>query len=54
MQTLIASILVLISAVYLLRMWLPVFSAKKGVQLSGDAGSTRAACDACNACGGCG
>ncbi len=54
MQTFIASFLVLISAVYLLRMWLPVVGAKKGVQLSGEEGSQRAACTACNACGGCG
>ncbi|MBP6643212.1 MAG: hypothetical protein KA186_08975 [Flavobacteriales bacterium] len=54
MQTFIASFLVLISAVYLLRMWLPVVGAKKGVQLSGEKGSQRAACTACNACGGCG
>jgi len=54
MQTIVATIIVLISAAYLLRMWLPVFGVKKGVELSGDAGSQRGACDACNACGGCG
>jgi hypothetical protein len=54
MQTLIASLIVLLSAAYLLRMWLPVLRAKKSVQLSGEAGSQRAACDACNACSGCG
>ncbi|MFZ1330589.1 MAG: hypothetical protein WAR83_00260 [Flavobacteriales bacterium] len=59
-QTLIASIIVLLSAAYLLRMWLPVFHAKKSVQVvgeaglpAGQAGSQRAACAACNACGGC-
>ncbi|HQX31446.1 MAG TPA: hypothetical protein PLE71_15670, partial [Flavobacteriales bacterium] len=60
-QTLIATIIVLISAAYLLRMWLPVFHAKKSAQLASEAGlhagpasSQRAACAACNACGGCG
>jgi len=54
MQTFIASIIVLLSVAYLLRMWLPVFGAKKSVKLAGEAGSQRGACDACNACGGCG
>ncbi|HQZ42371.1 MAG: hypothetical protein IPI00_18025 [Flavobacteriales bacterium] len=53
-QTLIATIIVLISAAYLLRMWLPVFHAKKSTQVAGEAVSQRAACAACNACGGCG
>ncbi|MCB0770652.1 MAG: hypothetical protein KDC00_09630 [Flavobacteriales bacterium] len=53
MQTLIASIIVLLSAAYLLRMWWPVLRAEKSVQPSGEAVSQRAACDACNACGGC-
>ncbi len=55
-QTLIATIIVLISAAYLLRMWLPVFHAKKSAQLASEAGlhagpasSQRAACAACNA-----
>ena len=61
MQTLVATIIVLLSTAYLLRMWLPVFGAKKSVELAGEAGlpagqagSQRAACNACNACGGCG
>jgi len=54
MQNLIATLIVMLYAAYLLRMWLPVLRATKSVQLSGEAGSQRAACDACNACGGCG
>jgi hypothetical protein len=54
MQTLFASLIVLLSASYLLRMWLPVLRAKKSMELSVGADSQRAACDACNACGGCG
>ena len=62
MQTFIATIIILLSAAYLLRKWLPVFGVKKkGGQLVGQAGlpagqegSQRAACNACNACGGCG
>lgn len=51
MQTFIATILVLLSAAYMLRMWLPVFRAKNNAHLAGEAGSQRAACAACNACG---
>jgi len=61
MQTFIATIIILLSAAYLLRKWLPVFGAKKSVELSGEAGlpagqagSQRMAYNACNACGGCG
>ena len=51
MQILIASLIVLLAAAYLLRMWWPVFRAKSNAQLAGEAGSQRAACAACNACG---
>lgn len=51
MQILLTALIVLLAAAYLLRMWLPVFRAKKGAQLAGEAGSQRAACAACNACG---
>ena len=54
MQTFLTVLVVLVSAAYLLRLWMPVFRAKKEMQLSSGTGSRQATCETCNACSGCG
>lgn len=54
MQTFLASLIILLSVLYLLKMWLPVFRGKKAVSASGRDCSQSSASSACNACNGCG